>query len=207
MPSPLGEPGSLRERKRQRTADAVRTAALELFAERGYDEVTVADIAERAEVGRTTFFRYFGDKQEVLFSDTEEELAAAIQHIPRPAKPIGESVPAALRCARLLVLTFVDRITSDRRAYRLHQQLVSQHPELRARSLEKQRGYAARLAAQLTDWGAEADTATLAAEIGLACFYAGQAAAGDDPRLLTPSVGDAFDRLIAPGRRTSAPTD
>ena len=56
-------------------------AALALFAERGFDEVTVDDIAERAEVGRSTFFRYFGDKQEVIFSghhpaNLAEELAA-----------------------------------------------------------------------------------------------------------------------------------
>ena len=46
----------------------------ELFLERGFDGVSVGDIAERAEVGRTTFFRHFGDKQEVVFAKEQELL-------------------------------------------------------------------------------------------------------------------------------------
>src|SRR3712207_6558924 len=57
---------SLRERKRLRTADAIYDAALELLAERPYDNVTVDDICERAEVGRATFFRFYGTKVGLL---------------------------------------------------------------------------------------------------------------------------------------------
>jgi AcrR family transcriptional regulator len=53
---------SLRERKKQRTADDLFDAALTLFGQRGYDEVTVEDICELAEVSRATFFRYYGTK-------------------------------------------------------------------------------------------------------------------------------------------------
>lgn len=53
---------SLRERKKQRTADDLLDAALQLFAARSYDNVTVEDICELAEVSRATFFRYYGSK-------------------------------------------------------------------------------------------------------------------------------------------------
>lgn len=51
-------PRSLWDRKRRRAEEAIRKAALELFSERGYDQASVTEIAERAKVGRTTFFRY-----------------------------------------------------------------------------------------------------------------------------------------------------
>jgi AcrR family transcriptional regulator len=185
----------LRERKQQRVRQAIVDAALALFAERGFDEVTVSDIAERAEVGRSTFFRYFGDKQEVLFAgdqpaDLIEKLAGKA-----PTDPIGDSLPVALSYVRTLMLSIVEAITKQPDNYKLHEQLVAQHPELRARSLRKQRAYADALADQLAHHGAEHGTATLAAELGMACYYAGRAAAGIDPQRLPNAVDAAFARL------------
>ena len=182
---------SLTDRKRRRAKETIRRAALELFNERGFDAVSVTDIAERAEVGRTTFFRYFGDKQEVLFSEPSD----ASQAPAAPAERIGSSMAAALTAARQLVAGYVEGITADPREYERHQQLVSSHPELYARSLVKQRRYADLLTDRLQDWGATPSTARQAAEIGLACFYAGQATATDDPRILARHVELAFDRL------------
>lgn len=187
---------SLTDRKRRRAKEAIRQAALDLFSERGFDAVSVTDIAERAEVGRTTFFRYFGDKQEVLFSDPAEAAAEAPPREPAPAERIGSSLPAALAAARGLVVGYIEAITADHRAYERHQELVSSHPELYARSLVKQRRYAEELTDRLRSWGATSAIARQAAEIGLACFYIGQATAQDDPRVLARHVERAFDRII-----------
>jgi len=185
---------SLTDRKRRRAKETIRQAALELFSERGFDAVSVTDIAERAEVGRTTFFRYFGDKQEVLFSEPEE--ASATSPVPPPpAEPIGSSMAAALTAARQLVTGYLAGITADPAAYQRHQALVRSHPELYARSLVKQRRYADALTERLQRWGATPAVARQAAETGLACFYIGQATAQDDPRVLTRAVERAFDRL------------
>ncbi|MEO3786272.1 helix-turn-helix domain-containing protein [Actinocorallia sp. B10E7] len=59
-------PQSLRERKRQRARDELYTAALDLLAERPFDEVTIDEICERAEVSRASFFRIYGAKAGLL---------------------------------------------------------------------------------------------------------------------------------------------
>jgi AcrR family transcriptional regulator len=188
----------LRERKQQRVRQAIVDAALALFDERGFDEVTVSDIAERAEVGRSTFFRYFGDKREVVFADDHraelvEQLAAQVPTGP----PIGDSLPAALSYVRTLVVSIVETITRQPEMFELHERLIAKHPELRARSLRKQRAYADALADLLVRHGAERGTATLAAEVGIACYYTGQAAVDNDPRRLPSAVDTAFARLSA----------
>ena len=82
-------PLPLVERKQRRARQRIIEAARELFLERGFDGVSVGDIAERAEVGRTTFFRHFGDKQEVVFAQ-EQELLDTITAAGR-----AEGTPAA----------------------------------------------------------------------------------------------------------------
>ena len=69
----------LRERKKKRTREQIVAAARRLFVERGYDATSVADIAEAAEIGQSTFFVYFPTKADVLFAGTvwPEEFAAA----------------------------------------------------------------------------------------------------------------------------------
>jgi AcrR family transcriptional regulator len=85
--SPRAKPPSLRERKRLRTRRAIQEAALTLFAEQGFDDTTVEQIAERAEVATATFFRYFPGKADVAL-DFHDALLPVLWDavVRRPAK-------------------------------------------------------------------------------------------------------------------------
>src|SRR5215216_4044976 len=92
MPEATAEPG-LRERKKQRTRQLIADTARRLFAERGFDRVTVAEIAREAEVAPATVFNYFPTKEDLFYSRLEafeERLLAAI----REREP-GQSILAA----------------------------------------------------------------------------------------------------------------
>jgi AcrR family transcriptional regulator len=90
------EPG-LRSRKKQKTRRAIQDAALDLFAEQGYEETTVEQIAARAEVSTATFFRYFKTKGEVIFSGQGYEHSVLRQAI--IDRPGSENDLAAIRHA------------------------------------------------------------------------------------------------------------
>jgi AcrR family transcriptional regulator len=92
-------PNGLRTRKKERTRLAIQDAALDLFVEKGFEATTVEEIAERAEVSKATFFRYFATKGEVIFSREgyqQGELRHAI--VARPAsEPDLTAVARAIR--------------------------------------------------------------------------------------------------------------
>jgi AcrR family transcriptional regulator len=92
----MTEPATgLRERKKRETRDALTRAALELFVERGYDETTLAEIAEAAGVSTRTIFAYFPSKEDILFSTIEAMRDALVQALAE--RPAGTDALAALR--------------------------------------------------------------------------------------------------------------
>jgi AcrR family transcriptional regulator len=88
-------PTGLRERKKRETREALTRAALELFAERGYDETTLAEIAEAAGVSTRTIFAYFPGKEDILFAKTHEMCAALACALAE--RPAGTDALTALR--------------------------------------------------------------------------------------------------------------
>jgi AcrR family transcriptional regulator len=84
----------LRERKRQQTRQALISAAMQLFAEKGYDQTTVAEIAAAADVSTKTFFNHFASKDEVLFPHLSGRIDAAAAVIEQRAP--GENVADVL---------------------------------------------------------------------------------------------------------------
>lgn len=89
----------LRERKKQRTKQALVTAALNLFRVQGYDQTTIDQIAAAADVSRATFFSYFPTKEDVLFTGTDARTAAVLEVI-ADAPPEEGVVDILVRAAR-----------------------------------------------------------------------------------------------------------
>jgi AcrR family transcriptional regulator len=86
----VARPG-LRERKKQQTRDTIARVALELFAERGYDQTTLAEIADAADVSTRTIFAYFQSKEDILFCDEPvffDELKRTLDQRPSGATTI-----------------------------------------------------------------------------------------------------------------------
>ncbi|MGC7094678.1 TetR/AcrR family transcriptional regulator [Amycolatopsis lurida] len=187
----------LRERKQQRAREQIVRAAFELFAERGFAEVTVADIAERAEVGRTTFFRYFGDKQEVVFADEQDLLDALAERHRASISGTAPDLETALAQIRLAVLAVCAEATKDGEHFRRHERLLRDNPELHDRGNRKLQRFTETVTANLRDAGATPLVAALAPQLALACFNAGRHLGDGDPARLSNSVDAAFTALGA----------
>src|SRR4051812_629037 len=124
----------LRERRKKLTAAELEAAALRLFGERGFDAVTVDDIAAEADVSRRTFFRYFASKEDVLLADHFVQLARLREAM--TARPADEPVLTALRNALLSMSSdFEDR----REMVILRGRIMRETPSLQARSLVHQK--------------------------------------------------------------------
>ena len=107
----------LRERKKERTRDAIRDAAHDLFIERGFPGTTIDDIAAAADVSPRTFFRYFASKEEVLFSRFDETLDLLREFL--DSRPAGEPVIVSLREASEQFATLGDDVSADPRTFDL----------------------------------------------------------------------------------------
>jgi AcrR family transcriptional regulator len=140
-------------------------AALALFKERGYAQTTAAEIAERAGLTERTFFRYFADKREVLFSGAgvmQQQLLAALEDAPRSLSPIDAVGRAVEATAGLFELR--------RDLARTRRAIIAETPELLERERVKLATFASALADGLRRRGVAEPAATLAAEMGITVF-------------------------------------
>jgi len=144
------------------TRERLRDAAMQLFAERGFDATTVPDIVERAGVTRRTFFRHFGDKREVFFGDDEIPRLAAGMLADAPA----DMSPFAVAWTGLQALA-TDRFEPRRDEIAAARRLIEAEPALRERDLQKQADLRAVLVEGYRERGVESLHARVVAGVAV----------------------------------------
>src|SRR3954447_8553984 len=152
-------------------AQRLVVAAVDLFTEQGYDATTVTQIAERAGVTKSTFFRHFSDKRELLVAGQEtlsRLLADGITEAPASAGPL-QAVAAGLERASSAMGPANRELGPRLKA------AVAASTELQERDALKSVGLAAAMTAALVARGVPEPTAHLAAELGLLAFKRGYA--------------------------------
>jgi AcrR family transcriptional regulator len=209
MPSSTAGPArTLRERKRDRTREALVSAAVDLFEQRGYEGTTVADIAAAADIGTRTFFSYFASKEELLFPESDARVKAAVTAI-ADRGPADRPVDVLLRALHDVGAAdgepddMVDRIG----AVRLR--LIKTVPAVRGRALQIQVDAQREIAARLQQaFPAELDLVSAAALVG--AFIGAISAALEvllddpgalaDPGQLRRQLREATDIALRPWR-------
>jgi len=169
-------------------------AAMELYGERGFDQTTVADIAERAGLTERTFFRHFSDKREVLFAGAQslqELLVNTVVNAPDSATPL-EAVSISLGAAGSLF--------NVRRDFAVQRQrIIEGSAELQERELIKLSSLAAALANALRQRGVADPTAGLTGEVAIALFKISfeRWVSSSEPSDLTQVLRDSLEELRA----------
>ena len=179
----------LRERKKQRTREDIFDASQRLFARRGFDSVTVADVAREANVSEMTVFNHFPTKEDLFYAGMqffEEQLVEAVAK-----RPPGES---ALDAFRRRVLLGASNLALPQRAEAILRagRIIASSPSLQARELQIVDEYTERLAAALSA-GLEARVVAaslMAAHRALVAYTREQIAAGRRG----PGLGEEFRR-------------
>jgi AcrR family transcriptional regulator len=146
--------------------ERLERAALVLFTERGFDATTVAEIADRAGLTKSTFFRHFADKREVLFGGQDmlvQLLSDAIRTAPAAATT-AECLVAALESTAVAFTPERHDLAPQRRA------VIAAYSELQERELLKRFRFGSAMAEALRARGADEVTARLAAEVGVLAF-------------------------------------
>jgi AcrR family transcriptional regulator len=143
-------------------SERLADAALELFTERGYETTTVLDIAQRAGLAKSTFFRHFQDKREVLFGEDAltERLVTAIAAAATEAAPL-EAVACGLDALGR------DVFTPARRAFTVRRRaVIDANPDLQEREALKGMSLTASIARAMARRGLPDLVARVTAELG-----------------------------------------
>lgn len=141
-------------------------AAFELFAERGYEHTTVDDIAERADVGRTTFFRHYRSKDDVIFPDHDRLIAAVRQRLATSSD--GTAIVAVTDAVRLVLLRYIEE---GERA-RLRYVLTSKVAALRDREIAGAARYQRLFREFIAHWMGSSEHSALRSELMAAAVVA-----------------------------------
>src|ERR1017187_9977614 len=174
-------------------------AAFALYGERGFEQTTVAEIAERAGLTERTFFRHFADKREVLFAGADalrELLVSTVAKAPGSLAPIDVAA-AGLEAAGAL-------IQEGQGLAQQRQAIITASAELQERELIKLASLASALAEALRQRGVNDPAASLTAEAGIAVFkiafqrYVEETNQQDLPRLIRESLDEP--RAVTAGR-------
>jgi AcrR family transcriptional regulator len=131
----------LRERKKQQTRETIHRAAMRLFAERGFEATTIADIAAAADISPRTFFSYFPSKEEAVFAQFESAFAE-FDRVMRE-RPPGVT---ALEAMRTWIMEAARKYMGDADHIRLEARLRNESPAVAACDLQHMRQFERRLA-------------------------------------------------------------
>jgi AcrR family transcriptional regulator len=172
--------------------ERLQAAALERFAEQGFDGTTVAEIAAAAGLTERTFFRYFSDKREVLFSGSQELQRLWLEGVAgAPADATALAVVAA-------GLDPVAEMFAERHAFaRIRSGIIEANPELQERELIKLQTLAGAIKAALVERGVSVNAAILAAQAGVTVFHVAFArwVAQDDPAAFRRLMDESLEEL------------
>ncbi|GAA0912862.1 TetR/AcrR family transcriptional regulator [Streptomyces thermoalcalitolerans] len=189
-------PTGLRERKKLRTRQAIRSAAYALIEEQGYDATTIEQIADRAEVSPSTVSRYFPAKEDIVLTDAYDTVVLEELR----ARPADEPWTDALRHAmrRALALS----MDEEPGATRLRARLAVDVPAVRARMTEKlsdtarlvRREVAARTGLDQDGLEVRVFAASLVSGLMEAALYWAEHGHRDEPGALVDRALDVLDR-------------
>ncbi len=163
--SAVNHPGPSKGDTEPGNADRLKLAALELFVARGFADVTVTEIAERAGVSRRTFFRHYATKEDVIFAATPGfavEMMNAVRYAPDGLQPIAYAMAGTNRLAQIF--------EPNRDVHRQRGLVIAGSTMLRERQLLLELEWSHEVARIMVERGIVAVDAQLASGVALAAF-------------------------------------
>jgi AcrR family transcriptional regulator len=172
----------------------LRQAALDLFTEQGFEDTTVAQIAERASLNRRTFFHHFADKREVVFAgsdEAEELIVTVIRAQPDSVDPLHAATTGLVFAAD----TIFER---QREAAIKRSRVIAASPELQERDMLKRAKLADTIAAALRGRSTTDQAAAVAGWSAVAVFYLALARWTDavNRHTLAQLIGEILDEFL-----------
>ena len=180
----------LRERKKEQTRRTIEDAAFRLFAERGFQATTVADIADAADVAPRTFFAYFPSKEDVLFADFDETFDALAARL--RGRPADESTFDALRA---WLTGLLPDLEADEQREAIRHRLCSEYESLAAHERHLMARFEAIIAESVAADLGDAPTDLRPRMIAAAAIAALMAMRPDDPGAQELSAREKLQRL------------